>query len=266
MSRLVTALRRRIAHTVYPQGRRKVLHRQADGLELLVLANEDVGRELYAAGRYEADELACLKRLVRPDDVCFDVGSNVGYFSLQLASIAKAGTVHAFDPIALNAALVQASAALNGMRNVEVTCAALGSEPGSAQFSVSADSAYSSLRATGRKLEESTVEVPVLTLDGYVAEHAVPRVNVMKIDVEGAEAEVLQGGRALFADRRRRPRVVLIELYDPNFVAFGTSSAAIMQSLLGLGYGAHVPDGTALRAVAAPLDDCYNYFFVDPAR
>ena len=78
-------LLRKIAHRAslafVPQAKARVVQARIADYELLVLANEDVGRQIAYLGRYEAADSALLASLVRPDDICVDVGANVGYYT-----------------------------------------------------------------------------------------------------------------------------------------------------------------------------------------
>jgi FkbM family methyltransferase len=223
-----------------PKGKRLIRHVAVQDFEMLVFVNEDVGRQIWLFETYEPDETRFFRDSIKPDDICFDVGGNVGYFALLMSKLAVDGTVHVFEPIPMNAALVKANAELNAFTNVTVNNVAVGSEEGIANFSVSIDSAYSSMRATGRIAEAQSIDVPLVTLDKYIERSGINRIDIMKVDVEGAEDMVLVGGTALLSDPARRPRMVLLELFDENLVPFGTNVAIIVDRMIGFGYEAHV--------------------------
>ena len=90
-------------------------------------------------------------------------------------------------------------------------------------FSQSSDSAYSSIHDTQRKPVERTRDVPIITLDDYLEREGIERVDIMKADVEGAEGLVVGGASRLLNDETRRPWVIMLELYDQNLQAFGSS-------------------------------------------
>lgn len=219
-----------------PRGSRRLRHVRRQGYEMLVFANEDVGRHLWLFGSYEPDETRFFRDSIRFNDVCLDIGGNVGYFSLLMSRLATSGAVHVFEPIPLNAALVRANAELNALSNVTVNNVAVGSSEGIVQFSVAVDSAYSSMRATGRLAEERMIDVPIVTLDDYVERAGITRVDIMKVDVEGAEDMVISGGSRLLSDEKRRPRIVLLELYDGNLAPFGTCVGSVVEHMMSFGY------------------------------
>ncbi|BCA57116.1 hypothetical protein W02_42560 [Nitrospira sp. KM1] len=201
-----------------------------------MLANEDVGRAIHFGGSYETNETEYLRKMIRSDAVCVDVGANVGYYTMLMAQTASGGSVHAFEPIALNAALLRATIELNGMSNVRINQCALGNSIGVVSFSQSSDSAYSSIHDTQRKPLERTLTVPVTTLDSYLEREGVKRVDILKADVEGAEGLVVAGASRLLSDETRRPHIVLLELFDQNLQAFGSSVKTVIEDMQRFAY------------------------------
>ena len=262
LDRFAQRLRSQASRISVPEGRVRIIHTRTQGFDLLVRANEDVGRAIHFARSFEPHETAFMRAVLRPDSVCLDVGANVGYFTMLMASVATRGTVHAFEPLPLNAALITASAALNGFRNIVLTTAAVGTTPGTVEFVEAVDSAYSSIHDTGRKGVGRRFEVPVVTLDAHVAAHALGPVDVLKVDVEGAEGLVVGGAARLLADPARRPATILIELFQPNLDGFSTSVGAIVETLLGHGYVASVLDRDGRQRSYDPAaDNQYNLIF-----
>src|SRR5262245_3843816 len=119
-------LRLKVSVIRCPKNKRRVIHSRINGYDLLVLANEDVGRSIYYGGSYEPAESKYLARRISRDSLCIDVGANVGYFTLLMAKVASAGSVHTFEPIPLNTSLLRASIELNGFTNIFVNQSAVG--------------------------------------------------------------------------------------------------------------------------------------------
>jgi FkbM family methyltransferase len=229
-----------VSKALVPGERRHIRQVRGPGFDLLAFINEDVGRVIWLTHAFEVEETHYFQREIRPTDICVDIGGNVGYMSMLFAANAPKGQVHVFEPIELNAALINASAALNGFGNIKVNNVAVGSERGSVKFSVASDSAYSSMIATGRSAEAQSIEVPVTTLDEYVASQLLERVDILKVDVEGAENLVIEGAKNLLSDHSRRPRLVLLELFEDNLKPFGSSVAQCIQRMQSFGYLPHV--------------------------
>lgn len=219
----------------FPPDAAKVVQVTVNGARLLVLANEDVGRRIALLRRYEPRDSGLLGRLVRATDTCVDIGANTGYYTMLMAARARSGAVHAFEPVRLNWLLLQAGVALNGWSNVVANQAAVGDRDGAIEFSEAVDGAYSSIVPVGRKAETRRIEVAIVRLDSYVRRHGL-RVDVMKVDVEGAEGLVLDGARALLGDAAGRPRTVVLELVDRNLEVYRSSIERILQRMAEFGY------------------------------
>jgi len=207
-----------------------------------------------------------LAQALRPDDICFDVGANLGYYTVLMAKAVPQGRVYAFEPDPFSHALLQLNVRINRLENVVVNCLALGERPGTSSFFRCTDSAYNSFKDTARKAVSSVIEVPVTTLDEFVAVNDVPRVDFVKVDVEGAEGLVLAGAKRLLQDSAQRPRLLLLELVDRNHEAFGDSAAEIVESLRRTHYEPFVL--SAQKPMAYAPGDFLNVFFSSgqPAR
>jgi len=213
------------------------------GMSLLVLENEDIGWQIASGTGFEKAELMVLDGLLLPTDVCLDVGGNIGVYAVYFGRRVPKGRVFSFEPIPLNAGLVEVNAALNHCDNVSVERCALADFEGMTEFVVGNDSAYSSLRSTGRVPDAQVRQVRVTTLDSWVATTQV-KPTVLKIDVEGAELAVLRGARALLGDARLRPRLIMVEANRQNQAAYQTDPEAVVKFVRDLGYTAYSILGT----------------------
>lgn len=242
--------------------KRAIRHVHLKDFQLLVAANEDVGRQIMLFKDFEPEDSQFFREAIRPTDICFDVGGNVGFFAMLMAHRAAQGQVHVFEPIPLNAALIKTNAELNGFTNLHVHNVAVGDKECTVQFSISIDSAYSSMKATGRRDEERSLEVPMRSLDKYVDDAGIARVDIMKVDVEGAEGMVIEGASKLLSDAERRPRLVLLELFEPNLKPFETSVERIVNRMIEFGYTPQVHDGTGLIPFDLSMSNkFYNVIF-----
>lgn len=160
-------------------------------------------------GGYEPERQSELVRLIGKGDVVRDVGANVGFYALLAGVLAgQEGRVLAFEPVAENVAILRRHLSLNDLETrVEVVEAAVADKSGIRHFSAG------EYRATGKLDRAGQIEVRVVSLDEMMAEGRLPRVDVIKIDVEGAELEVLEGAKEVLT--RYRPRLV-VELHNPE--------------------------------------------------
>jgi FkbM family methyltransferase len=206
----------------------------------------------YALGNSEPDLQTALKLLVQPGMTVYDIGANVGFFSVLLARlVGPRGQVYAFEPVPANARQIEYNARLNGFSNITVDTAAMGDAEGTAAFRVSDFSTTGKLRSTGT-VEILKEEIPVSTrqLDTLVYRSGLMAPSLLKIDAEGAEVAILKGGEKLLATARP---IFLIELHS--------TQAEVTAILERHGYSIHV-----LGSPKAPRDAEWNCRIVAAPR
>lgn len=146
-------------------------------------------------GSLERDKLAHFAAALSPGSTVWDIGANVGLFTLPAAlGVGPGGRVVAFEPFPPNLDHLDRHLALNGLTNVTVVPAAVGAEAG--WLTMSEGSSPSEFHAD----PAGTWRLPAITLDAWRRETGAGAPAVVKIDVEGAEAEVLAGGAETFAE------------------------------------------------------------------
>jgi FkbM family methyltransferase len=184
-------------------------------------------------GRYERPKIDYFKRLLRPGMVFVDVGANLGDFSLIASRlIGAAGKVVAFEPDPENYGWLSKSIKRNKLSNIELRAEALSNEDGQASFFLSQVSGWHTLKKDQLSNEKQEIVVPTRRLDGVPLD----RLDVMKIDVEGAEFEVLQGAREQIS--RFNP-TIFIDLHP----AMGADVDGCLNMLRALGYNIFGFDG-----------------------
>jgi FkbM family methyltransferase len=180
----------------------------------------------------EGQTAARFIQLLAPGQVVLDVGANVGYYALTAAArVGPGGRVIAFEPGPAVAARLRENAGLNGLSNLTVVEAAVADRPGVRRFHLGEDSEGSSLydAVPGTAGE---VDVRVVTLDDESV--GLGRVDVVKIDAEGAEVGVLRGARRLLTDPHAP--AVMLEANPVTLRAAGESLATLRAELESLGY------------------------------
>jgi FkbM family methyltransferase len=197
----------------------------------------------YWIGNYEYDIQRALVRLLGPDPhgrVFYDVGANAGFFSVLAAKqVGPSGRVFAFEPLAENIASIEEQIAENQLRQVELVTMAVGAAPGTAAFSFPPDQTAMAHLGAARAAEERTVEVSVTSLDAFAKDHPPP--TLVKIDVEGAETDVLAGAAGLIAQGTQ----LLIELHGPD------KAEQVVRALRAAGYAFERLDGSPATAPEA---------------
>ena len=173
-------------------------------------------RQLMSGRYYERHVCAGLRQLIRPGMTCVDVGANVGLLTLFMAHhVGKTGQVFAFEPHPENVARLLGNVTQHGY-NKRVTVKRAAVNDGSTDnitLYAGRGHATSEWNIVGRDADGQTAEpvltVPAISLDTYF--HAQQRIDVIKIDVEGAESQVLAGMQRII--HQHRP-AMLIEVHD----------------------------------------------------
>ena len=209
------------------------------GTSVVVTLGNDNSLCLYVCGSFEPNEFAFLDRVLKPGMVFVDVGANDGYFTLFAARrVGPSGRVVAVEPSSRERAHLERNLTRNRIDNVEIVPAALGAAAGHADLHL-AHGAHTGHNTLGSFAHDDVVparieRVPLETLDAVVARLGLPRVDVVKIDVEGAEAGVIAGARTVLTTIRP---VLMMELNDSALRAQGSSEASLLATLRGeLGY------------------------------
>jgi FkbM family methyltransferase len=165
----------------------------------------------FALGAYESETTAWLIANLRPGDTFLDVGANFGYFSLLASKyVGPTGRVFAFEPVASFADNIVEQLHLNDVLNGTVERLALCDRCAELEFVQEQNGANSHLASLKIEHAQSSpvakVRVQGLTLDAYIARNDV-NPDVIKIDVEGAEVDVLKGANYLM--ETIRPRMII---------------------------------------------------------
>jgi FkbM family methyltransferase len=211
------------------------------GLRLDLDLRDNLQRTLYFTGTYEPGLLALIEAELRPGDVMVDVGAHVGVHALtaarRLRDLGGGGRVIAFEPTEDSSAAVRAAAERNDLP-VDVVRAALGEAEGTIELR--GDPRYGAFDAGVRSQfgdGEVIATAPLLTFDGWAAGAALDRLDLVKIDIEGAEILALRGMRETL--RRLRPRVLAIEVKDVVMARGPGDEAALHALLADCGYVSH---------------------------
>lgn len=158
----------------------------------------------YWTGRYEVARIKAFAEAVKPGAVVYDVGANVGIYSLLASSrTGSSGAVYAFEPLERNLGYLHRHLLLNNLQNCQVVEKAVCNQEGTLRFSASPWNA-----SMARLSTDGELLVPSTTLDKCIfGEPRFRPPDVLKIDVEGAEVEVLRGGSRSIGELH--PRIFL---------------------------------------------------------
>ena len=173
-----------------------------------------------------------LLRELEPNDVFWDIGANLGYYSCLVAAFNKSVYVVAFEPNPITVDRLKGNIELNKLPNVKVVDIALSNSDGRAAFDlVNAQSSHGLAHLSNTKANE-TIEVKTATGDKLVEDGIALRPTIVKIDVEGAEHLVIEGMKNILADCR----VVFCEVHPNEIGKYGSSPEELEKTLNDLGF------------------------------
>jgi FkbM family methyltransferase len=231
------------------------------GITLLVPADERAG--LRSLMRRPGDRAAfrLMDRLLGDGDVVFDVGANIGVYSVHARRhTGQSGRVYAFEAVPATADRLAQTLALNRCTDVSVVRAAVTDTPGTATMHVFPDPACGWNSLGGHPMygydgaavaPTETVDVPAVTLDEFADQQGITRVALCKVDVEGFERHVFAGASNLLA--RRQVGVVCFEISEDPLVGEGGTPAEVFDALGVHGYRTFRHD-EATGALVGPID------------
>ena len=224
-----------------------MIESRADGVRIietpggrLFVSDADQGsvaRALRNKGRYEKDWTAWMRANIGAGMHVVDVGANIGYYTVLLASlVGPHGRVTACEPDPGNAALLRRSVAENGFGHVRVVEAAVTDAEGRA--TLHQDTAWHGVHSLARENTvnpgDGRVEVATVSLDSLMRD-ATDDVDFVKIDAQGAEADIVRGARRLLNQPHAR---VLMEIWPFGIRGLGGSLAAVITPFLEHGFSA----------------------------
>lgn len=191
----------------------RLIRLRSHGIFIEVLPSRYVGKNMFLYGIWEIVGTRLLELVLRPGMRFVDVGANVGYYSLLAAHlVGPAGVVDSFEPLDAMRSMLEHGVRANGFNNVRIHREAVTASSGSIElypFSEVNEGVSSTIAGPG--VQADAIVVPATTLDDVLlTENPMPRADVIKIDVEGAELHVFEGMRRLL-ESDAAPGAILFE-------------------------------------------------------
>jgi FkbM family methyltransferase len=233
---------RKISETLfryYPAKKGRTTIRDFDGdLAISLDRSSYINSAIYWAGHHSLLSVRFLREFLRPEMTLADIGANIGEITLLAAKRLSRGEVLAFEPMPQIYQRLCHNVGLNRFANVKTFNVGLYDEGGSLPMFAKNDNPYgttnegvTSLFHSGDDRQEAVV--PLRRFDDVAQEAGLARLDVMKIDVEGAEWMVLQG--AAQSIKKFRP-VIIVEISESNFKRAGYAAKDMVAYLRGLDY------------------------------
>jgi FkbM family methyltransferase len=172
-----------------------------DGIPVLLTPQGATATDIWAGVRCESHEVSFILGALKPGMFFFDVGSNAGLFAISAAKKIGGKGVFAFEPCSSTCELLRRNLQLNRLADVSVVQMALGDSVGAGVLQVNARG-KDGLNTLGQATHPdskvvSQEDVHITTVDVFMKDHHVPRVDVLKVDIEGAELMLFRGARDL---------------------------------------------------------------------
>jgi FkbM family methyltransferase len=175
--------------------------------------NTSEGKLGYVLGENEPEVQEALEDSLAEGDVFYDIGANIGFFTLVAARlVGPAGKVYAFEPLPQLAQALRGNVSLNGFENVVVLTVAAHSRNGMADLDIGDGTTAARVVTTSTSPSE-IVPVELRRVDDLMSAGELTPPSVIKIDVEGAEEDVLGGMANTVAEHRP---VMICELHGPQ--------------------------------------------------
>lgn len=208
-------------------------------IKMHVDKNSYMGGAIYWCGFHHINELLFLRTFLKSDMTFVDVGANQGEFTLYACSKLTSGKVLAFEPTSYQLGLLQTNIALNNFKNVEVNSYGLYKEEAKLEVFTSYDTSVHSgtneglsslYKSETRQEVEEVIDLKVFDTEYY---EKLSRIDVVKIDVEGAELFVLKG---MIKSLKKFQPMLLIEMNKKTFQDAGYTMEDVVQFLEDLNY------------------------------
>jgi len=204
-------------------------------MSIRVVWTDVIGYSICIDGYYDISSIRVLSKLLKPGMTFVDVGTHVGQYTLVASDlVGPIGSVHSFEPQPDTFELLRHNVETNGLANVNLNRCALGESCADAELYIACpDNVGQSSFRRPHNYSGKAITVSCRTLDDYVDEHRIA-VNIIKIDVEGAELSVLQGATRILSGSVKP--CLIIEFWEEFQREYGSSCAEMASFLIAHGY------------------------------
>jgi FkbM family methyltransferase len=202
-------------HVVNPDDTVRTAGLKIGGFSMKCDLRKILQRQFYFFGTYFLEEatLNCWSDFARSAEMVLDVGANAGIYSLAALAGSPTAAVHAFEPTPALASRLRETVALNRLKTLHVHELAVARTSGTAQLNIweGEDGSNEGMNfVTAFPKATATLPIRTISLDDFCTEQGIRRIDLLKLDIQGNEAEALAGAECLFAERG--VSVVFIEL------------------------------------------------------
>ncbi len=180
---------------------------QNNGLLCFVSTKDLIGWKIFFFGEYEADTNRVLAKYIKPGDTVIEAGANIGSETLLISKLIGSGKLFAFEPNPYTFERMKMNLQINELTNVEACDIALGEQDGVIHFNIYPKN-FCNSGMSSKYMETSRtrkIDIVQQKLDSFVQQHGIAKVDFIKMDIQGAEMDMISGG--LETIRRDKPSI-----------------------------------------------------------
>jgi methyltransferase, FkbM family len=182
-------------------GQKIFLIKSVYGFKVILDITKNVDHD-FLLSVFEKENFDLIQNIAQKDWTVIDVGANIGLYTLLFSKlIGPKGAVYSFEPSDEAFFRLQQNIKLNNLENVSVHKMGVAEKAGIKEFHITSDDAYNSLGITPMKEVIEIKNINIVTIDDFIKENNIKRVNILKIDTEGADYLVLKGAFSLLSDK-----------------------------------------------------------------
>ena len=254
VSLLPARARLRIAKALYNyespaiHGIDMVVPLQNEGLVCFINTKDLIGWKIFFLGEYEAGTNKVLAKYIKKGDVVIEAGANLGSETLLLSKMVGNGRVYGFEPNPYTFERLSINVAINNLENVKVFDIAMGESDGNISFNIY-PKGFCNPGMSSKYMETSLtrkIDVVQKTLDTFVKEQNIETVNFLKMDIQGAEMDLLMGASATIS--KHKPTIFLEALILFN------DTRALYEKFKEYGYNVYLIGEESIQKMATVAD------------
>ncbi len=204
----------------------------------------------------DAENRTPLTKIIMNNAIIFDIGTNIGETLLLFARTNTLGRNYGFEPVPYLYKRAEKNISLNDFSNIILNNIALSNVEEELYFELPNNFNSGGINMHKQAKKQDMQKVLATTIDTYVTQHQISTIDLIKIDVEGFEMNVLEGG---YNSIKKYKPVLFIELSENNLQSKGSSSKELVQFLISVGYVKII--NTYNNKIVSTEDDFTNCHF-----
>jgi len=202
-----------------------------------------IQRHIFFYGGYEQQYCDHWIRFARRSKVVFDIGANVGLYSLLAAKTNPKASIHAFEPTPTIVDIFKQNIQINDIRNIRVNEVAIGSQSGNAilrdcRGDKGINEGMNFIECKDSECLDTDIPVNIISVDDYCSKNKINNIDIMKIDIEGGEYNALAGAKIMLSTQSIG--CIMIEFIEWAMQRSGYSNEDLREILLEANYKLYV--------------------------